>query len=162
MKCTFILQSKVRNVVSIRFFFDLVLMFAAMRMFASILTHWKPFRIHQHRIGDVCARNCIFCSFFYLFAMQMINWERNVSLDQYCEEKFAEIKMQRKKRERERELDRKRKNHCMRISASLDTIRHRLSFNRNSQDDVFELFTLYKFNARANLCKNLYINYQVP
>lgn len=36
--------------------------------------------------------------FFYLFAMQMINWERNVSLDQYCEEKFAEIKMQRKKK----------------------------------------------------------------
>lgn len=99
--------------------------------------------------------------FFYLFAMQMIKWERNVSLDQYCEEKFAEIKMLRKK-EQETEMDRKRKNHCIRISASLDTIRHRLSFNRNSQDDVFELFTLYKFNARANLCKNLYINYQVP
>lgn len=84
--------------VQLFFFHDhLVLMFCRLRIFTSILTHWKPFRIHQYRIGDVCIENCISCLFHAVhsarkYTPETLAWATAVSVLQ-LRENFHKIKI---------------------------------------------------------------------
>lgn len=110
MKCTFILQSKVRNVVSIRFFFRFG--FDVCRN-ANVRFNFDTLKTFPHSSASDWWRLCQKLHFLFFFIFSQCKWltekkcqSRSILRGKVCRNQNAEEKRERK---REREMDKKRK-----------------------------------------------------
>lgn len=157
------------NATLFLFFFSLALFFfdgfdvrrlrLRLRTFASILTHWKLFRIHQYRQWWRLYQKL--CTFFFhllfLFVISRSIWsqlkEREMSVLINIAWKSA--------RKKDQKFSEKKWNMCCSVSLG-SSIWHRLSFNLSSQDDVSRSFSLaVSTSAHVQIYAKakLYINY---